>query len=155
MLYCFLFQDKVGKPKTTREPSNEAKGTVVSGGAIQVIQNGDKEVLTLRKPPDKATLNTYTPDTKAKEDELRKANNEVSNKDLAKSDVKNRTNKDVLKDLKSSKLIPVVCTARSVNALVFNRTFLYSIAELFYINRKRIITETSPYKSYPRFAPYI
>ena len=113
-IFCFLFQDKVGKPKTTREPNYEAKGTVVSGGAIQIIQKGDKEVLTLRKPPDKATLNTYTPDTKAKEDELRNAKNEVSNKDLAKSDVKNRTDKDVLKDQKNSKLIPVVCTARSV-----------------------------------------
>ena len=49
----------------------ESKGTSVPGGAIQVMQKGRKEVLTLRKIPEHVEVNTYKPDTKVKEEDVR------------------------------------------------------------------------------------
>ena len=39
------------------------------GGAIQVVLKGQREVLTLQKLPENATVTTYKPDSKAKHDE--------------------------------------------------------------------------------------
>ena len=82
----------------------------MSAGVIQIIQKGDKEVLTLRKPPDKASVNTYTPDTKPKENNLRSTNIGVLDKDAGKSDVKSRNNKDVSNVMRNSISVPAVST---------------------------------------------
>ena len=39
------------------------------GGALQVVLKGQREVLTLQKPPDNAAVTTYKPDGKTKHDE--------------------------------------------------------------------------------------
>ena len=49
----------------------ESKEKSVPGGAIQVMQKGRKEVLTLRKIPEHVEVNTYRPDTKVKEKDVR------------------------------------------------------------------------------------
>ena len=63
------FQVKQTDAKQTKQGEIESKGTVAPGGSIQVVQKGEKEVLTLRKPPNNAVVNTYKPDIKAKADD--------------------------------------------------------------------------------------
>ena len=64
------FQVKQTNAKQTKQGEIESKGTVAPGGSIQVVQKGEKEVLTLRKPPNNAVVNTNKPDIKAKADEV-------------------------------------------------------------------------------------